>query len=503
MARLNTSILPQRSPSRSLDSSIYRDPTPPGEPSQAVRRPARSTRSAFSPSAGSSSDKENSGDPLSSPRLTMDKGKAPARSPSTLPTPNSDQHQTPRPNKRRRLQDRDARDASAVPSINGESIDDRQFYDPDQDPDERRRLRQEQRNLFRDFTDQRDEILAEDGTSRLDELVDRANNTFEKVKQTSDATLDSRLMIQASELTLRKTKQLVMGDGSTGIDIDEYVSKCITFMQSGGNFDEDADVQPLSTQAHARRQAARRNNEDSEEEQEESGDAYAWDVLGEQACFVHNQRPPASGFLLGPLSVQRRVRPTQTTQRRGRLRHDPSQAKRPQSLEPEDIQRNENNSAMASAGKIRVQLIDQLNARVQAFEDEMSQMDDDLSDEEVAKVMEKHGLYSVNEEPNLSLFEFFVNPHSFGQTIENIFHICFLVKEGQVAIRNDENGLPTICPADGRGRSEQEAAAAQRFQAVFSLNKSTWKKIILAYDIQEPMIAHRQEEQSLRTGWYG
>ncbi|KAK8159289.1 putative nuclear protein Qri2/Nse4 [Phyllosticta citrichinensis] len=432
----------------------------------------------------------------------MDKGKAPARSPSTLPTPNSDQ-QTPRPNKRRRLQERDA---SALPSTNGASISDLQFYDPDQDPDERRRLRQEQRNLYRDLNaDQRDEILAEDGTSKLDDLVDRANDTFDKVKQTADATLDSRLMIQASELTLKKTTQLVMGDSSAGIDIDEFVSKCITFMQRGGDFDENADVQPLSTQAHARRQAARRNNDDSEDEQEESGDAYAWDVLGEQACFSHNQRPPAPGFLLGPLSVQKRVRPTQTTQRRGRLRHDPSQAKRPQSLEPEDIQRNENNSAMASAGKIRAQLIEQIDARTQAFEEEISQMQEDMSDDQVAQVMEKHGLYAVHEEANLSLFEFFVNPHSFGQTIENIFHVCFLVKEGQVSIRNDQNGLPTICPADSGGRSEQEAAAAQRYQAVFSLNIPTWKKLIRAYDIREPMITHRQEDQSSRTvrGWYG
>lgn len=150
MARLNTSINPSKSPSQ---SSIYRDPTPPGEPSSTARRPARSTRSAFSPSAGSSSDKENSGDPMSSPRLTMDKGKGRARSPTTFPTPTSEENQTPRPNKRRRLQDRDrsARDASTAPIQNGDSITGTEFYDPEQDPEERRRLREEQRNLQRDF----------------------------------------------------------------------------------------------------------------------------------------------------------------------------------------------------------------------------------------------------------------------------------------------------------------------------------------------------------------
>ncbi|KAK8238623.1 Nse4 C-terminal-domain-containing protein [Phyllosticta capitalensis] len=507
MARLNTSINPSKSPSQ---SSIYRDPTPPGEPSSTARRPARSTRSAFSPSAGSSSDKENSGDPMSSPRLTMDKGKGRARSPTTFPTPTSEENQTPRPNKRRRLQDRDrsARDASTAPIQNGDSITGTEFYDPEQDPEERRRLREEQRHLQRDFNESRDEILAENGTTKLDEFVDRANRTFGRVKQTSDATLDSRLMIQASELTLRKTTQLVMGDNSAGIDIDEFVSKCITFMQSGGNRDENADIQPLSTQAHARRQAARLNHNDSddEQEQEESGDAYAWDVLGEQACFCHNQRPPAPGFLLGPLSVQKRVRPTQTTQRRGRLRVDASQAKRPQSLEPEDIQRNDNNSAMSAAGKIRNRLIDVLRSRTEAFEAEAEELAEELVEEKAPEIMEKHGLVLVDQEANLNLFEFFINPHSYGQSVENIFHICFLIKEGQVNIRHDKDGYPTICPMERSERSEQEGSGGVRkYQAIFTLDVPTWRKLIRGFDIREPLIPHRQEEQPARTvrGWYG
>ena len=39
-----------------------------------------------------------------------------------------------------------------------------------------------------------------------------------------------------------------------------------------------------------------------------------------------------------------------------------------------------------------------------------------------------------------------VNPKSFGHTVENIFHLSFLVKDGLVKIFLNEAGLPVIEP---------------------------------------------------------
>ena len=69
----------------------------------------------------------------------------------------------------------------------------------------------------------RDEILkSNDG--RLTDTVKRANNIFNRVKQTNDATLDSRLLVNVSDLAYRKANQLVLGDSSTGIDVEEFLT---------------------------------------------------------------------------------------------------------------------------------------------------------------------------------------------------------------------------------------------------------------------------------------
>lgn len=435
----------------------------------------------------------------------MDKGKMPMGPPS-MPTPTSDGNETPRANKRRRLQDRES--SVATSTTNGEPIPDLQYYNPDQDPEERRQLRRDLRRQIRDFNDDRDRLMVGDN-SEIVKYVERSTALMSKIKQTSDATLDSRFLVAASDLTLKKTTAMVMGANSTGIDVDEFVSKCIAFMQNNGyeNEDEAPLTQAASTQARARRQA-RQTNIDSDDEQEETGDAHAWDILGERACFANNRRPPVTGFLLGPLSVQKRVRATQT-QRRARLRRDPQLERRPESLEPEDIQRQENSNLVTLVKKIRVELETVIERRQEAANDELSNQYPDIDPPEdvMEETLERHGIANTSDEdPAISLFEFAINPHSFGQTVENLFYTSFLIREGSARIEKDKHGLPIICPSKAREMNERRALNVSRHQAVFSIDYPMWQKFIKAFDIRKPVIAHRNEgqqpTQSVR-GWYG
>ncbi|OJD30276.1 nuclear protein qri2 nse4 [Diplodia corticola] len=494
MARLNNSV-----PASTPDvDSIYRDRTPDADVS--TRHRGARSHTAYSTIASppdASSDKENY--PTGQP-TRMDKGKAPMRPPS-IPTPTSDT-ETSRSSKRRRLQDRDV---SVATTANGEPIVDLQYYDPDQNADERRELRRDLRAHLRDFTDDRDALMA-GNNDRLVGYIQRSNALMNRVKQTADATLDARFLVAASDLTLRKTTAMVMGANSTGVDVDEFVSKCILFMQNNGYVGEDDQVntQAASTQARVRKRA-RRADVDSDDEQEETGDALAWDVLGERACFQNNRRPPVPGFLLGPLSVQKRVRATQT-QRRARLRRDPQLERRPESLVAEDIQRPENSNLVTLVKKIRGELMSVLDRRQDAVNDELSDYPGDPPEDVIEDVMQKHGITQTeDEDPAMSLFEFTINPQSFGQTVENLFYTSFLIREGSVRVGKDKHGLPVICPSESRGLNEQGAKNVSRHQAVFSIDYQTWQKFIEAFNIQEPVIAHRQDEQPTQSvrGWYG
>ncbi|GME36508.1 Nuclear protein Qri2/Nse4 [Neofusicoccum parvum] len=427
MARINHSV---SASSPSVDSSIYRDRTPDGQQSApaARQRAARATTvySAVSSPTDASSDKENR--PNNHP-ARMDKGKAPMRPPS-MPTPTSDgnENEIPRASKKRKLHDRDI-----SVTTNGEPIADLQYYDPDQDPEERRQLRREMRDLTRDFNDRREQLMDGDN-SELIGFIEKSNTLYNRVKQTADATIDSRFLVNASDLTLKKTTAMVMGENSTGIDVDEFVTKCIAFMQNNGyDDDEAAPTQAASTQARARKQA-RRNNLDSDDEQEDTGDAHAWDILGERACF------------------------------------------------------------------------NMLTRRMEAVDEELGEYPGEPSEEVIEETMEKHGItHDGEEEPAMSLFEFAINPQSFGQTVENLFYTSFLIREGSVRIEKDRHGLPIICPTESRGLNEQRAQNVSRHQAVFSIDYPMWQKFIEAFNIREPVIAHRNDEQPTQSvrGWYG
>jgi non-structural maintenance of chromosomes element 4 len=54
--------------------------------------------------------------------------------------------------------------------------------------------------------------------------------------------------------------------------------------------------------------------------------------------------------------------------------------------------------------------------------------------------------------------------------------------------------------------TEQHQHGASRHQAIFSIDFGTWEKLIAAFNIKEPLIPHRQEDNQTQVGgrgWYG
>ncbi|KAI9706855.1 MAG: nuclear protein [Bogoriella megaspora] len=429
-------------------------------------------RATISPSPAS--DKENREDEPT-PR---GKGKA-IMGPPNVPRQHSDNDGT-RSAKRRRLGD------SAPRQIQSRNDDDvRNKYDPDQPIEERQAVRKSFRDLQRDILDNRDTYLQSTSNGLITSLQ-KANDLYDNVKQTSDATIDSSLLVNIGDLTHKRAQRLAQGDGALGVDVDEFVSKCITFMRNGGPADED-NVTPV------------RRRQDPDEEENEDGDALNWEILGQRACFPNNLRPPVPGFLLGPLAVQKRVRnPAQRRARQSKKNDGPTT--QPELLQKEDLQQQENSSLVILCRKIRDILIGHLQ---KGYELEEQVNSGEISEEEAPEVMKR---LRLADNGDVSLFDFVINPHSFGQTVENIFYVSFLIREGSVRVDEDSRGLPTLGYEEPRTLDEQREKQITKHQAVFAIDHGIWQQFIDLFQIKEPLIPHRNEDHSTQPtarGWYG
>lgn len=125
-------------------------------PSSAMARPRRTRGTNLdslspSPAASFSSDKENRESASESSHQANAKSKAMA--PPKIPTSASVDPLSPRANKRRRLGERGAPNASQMAHERElRELGNTQFYDPEQNMDERRAVRKEIRDLSKELT---------------------------------------------------------------------------------------------------------------------------------------------------------------------------------------------------------------------------------------------------------------------------------------------------------------------------------------------------------------
>ncbi|EXJ55169.1 hypothetical protein A1O7_08094 [Cladophialophora yegresii CBS 114405] len=356
-----------------------------------------------------------------------------------------------------------------------------QFYDPEQAPVERRRLRKGFRSLLSELHDSRAEYL-QPNSKGLEETLRRADELYKDVKQTSEATIDSRLILEAADLSYRKINNITLGDGTTGIDVDDFVTKCIGFMKQGD--EPGRRGAPRDTQTQGRR----RNQDDDEDD---AGDTMNWEYLGRNACFLYNSRPCLTGFLLGPLSVQKKFR--QQMQRKAReARTQPGEAVRPVQLGPEDLEKQESANLTEICTEIAFLLkkATQKNSEAAQTElNELEEMEDDVSEEQAREILRRN---CIADNECIPLFNFCINPRSFGQSVENMFYVSFLIKEGKVGLGLDGQGLPTLGMAEVRSMEERQEA--RRNQVIFTLSMDIWEDIIESFGIKESIIPHRNEE---------
>lgn len=323
--------------------------------------------------------------------------------------------------------------------------DDREAYDPDQSLEERRRIQRGIRSLEKDMIENAEAYL-QPQSKRVAETLQALEEYSVQIRQTNEAAIDSKALLTLTDLTNRKLQRLTAGNLGSGIDPDDLISKCKTYMRQASGIVDDEDEELTHTQRHRRRPApghrAMGSDDDdgdgSDDEDGSGGDMMNWTHLGRYACIPSVRRPALSGFLLGPLSVQKKARKMVT--RTAPLRIRDLQEVRPEVLNKEDLASNEKQDLTAICNKILKrlkQVQDSAIKEVQAVHDDQSKDGDDLE-----AAMERLGL---TESGNIDLVRFCINPKSFGQTVENMFYVSFLIREGAVEVSYEDNGLPSLC----------------------------------------------------------
>ncbi|RCI16495.1 hypothetical protein L249_2865 [Ophiocordyceps polyrhachis-furcata BCC 54312] len=372
---------------------------------------------------------------------------------------------------------------------------DEDIYDPDQPLEQRRTVQRSYRDLAREVTEKGDEYLGSDSNG-LQQAILRADELSKMLRQTTEATIDSRLLVSTTDLSYRKALRLTQGSLSQGIDPDELVSKCISYMRNGAGI-ADNEAPELSSTQRQRRRAPRTSAADHDDIGDD-GDMMNWSHLGRFACLPYIRRPALPGFLLGPLSVEKKAR--KIAKRSAPFRPNNLTETRPEVLSVEDLAHKENDLT-AICSKI-LQQLQTAQSNTQEIVAEL--IEDDMDDAEKTRIMHQYGLRSTG---GLDLMRFVVNPLSFAQTIENIFYVSFLIRDGRLEIEMDDCDLPSLAPVN-REEAEDEGVTrhgASKHQAVLSMDIKTWREIVRALNLTEPMIEHRREAASAGPGarsWY-
>uniref|UniRef100_A0A8D2JT86 Non-structural maintenance of chromosomes element 4 n=1 Tax=Sciurus vulgaris TaxID=55149 RepID=A0A8D2JT86_SCIVU len=326
----------------------------------------------------------------------------------------------------------------AEPSDSGDEMVDPASLEAETDHGLCRQIRHQYRALINSVQQNREDIL--NASDKLTEVLEEANTLFNGVSRAREAVLDAQFLVLASDLGKEKAKQLRSDLNS--FDMLRYVETLLTHM----------GVNPLEAEELIR-------DEDSSDFEFIVYDS--WKISGKTAENTFN-KTHTFHFLLG--SIQ------------GEL-----PAPKPRIDRPRKHHMIEEQRAMPAQLK------------------RMEESHQEATEKEVERILGLLQTY-FREDPDtpMSFFDFVVDPHSFPRTVENIFHVSFIIRDGFARIRLDQDRLPIIEPVNINEESEGIDQNTQiRNQGIIALSYRDWEEIVKTFEIAEPVIASGQSRQRL------
>ncbi|XP_037660923.1 non-structural maintenance of chromosomes element 4 homolog A [Choloepus didactylus] len=326
----------------------------------------------------------------------------------------------------------------AEPSDSGDEGVDPASLEADTDHGLCRQIRHQYRALINSVQQNREDIL--NASDKLTEVLEEANTLFNGVSRAREAVLDAHFLVLASDLGKEKAKQL--RSDLSSFDMLRYVETLLTHM----------GVNPLEAEELIR-------DEDSSDFEFIVYDS--WKISGKTAENTFN-KTHTFHFLLGSIQGEAPV-------------------PKPRVDRPKKVRVIEEQRAMPAQLK------------------RMEESQQEATEKEVERILGLLQTY-FREDPDtpMSFFDFVVDPHSFPRTVENIFHVSFIIRDGFARIRLDQDRLPIIEPVNINEESEGIDQNTQtRNQGILALSYRDWEEIVKTFEISEPVIASSQSRQRL------
>ncbi|KHC41561.1 hypothetical protein W5O_03343 [Candida albicans Ca6] len=328
------------------------------------------------------------------------------------------------------------------------------------------KLRQRIKNHFKDALKGKGSSMSLHYIDEITELYKRVQS--QKVKDTRVHLEDSEVFKEASDFAALNARNIVFDDSGIALDDKEFF-KCLRRFavtdpsllsrndigdNDGNNSNDEDDVDDDDSDDV--------DDDDSDDEEEAITDEYTfnktnWLKLG---IFYHqvSKKSISVDFLNGPLKAEKRkiVRARNVDDTKGS-----GMAKTARQVQASDISGNqEQNTA------------NMVKSVYQTY-------------------IEKYDGNGVN------LFKFFINPRSFGQSVENLFYTSFLVKDGRLKLYVNNDGVPCVQRVSSDEIREAQLESNKIFAShhIASFNYKAWKKYTQLYNIREAFLGHRDEPE--------
>lgn len=333
---------------------------------------------------------------------------------------------------------------------------------------ERRALRIKQRDLKSLIADERSELseqIADVASTKFQDTRKTNNKLYEDVNYTREAVLDSDNLQLISSRVARQVDKL--------IEVPRYdVSKFVTKLRKKCT---------------------------------ENGSNFNWKAFGFEVGSMFNCPPSHVSFMNGLINSEYEAKQRKKPERRKRKSNDDVVEVEVGNMQQKKRSKDEDklSAAERQVGDMK-KLLDKKSAdaaeeRIAIYEEEDGPVDE--------WTKEKKGAFKKQERDygEIPAVPFLFNPQSFTQTVENIFGLSFLVKQGnaKIGVRTADECTSKYARPGLFIKAEDSAVISRKSvppakQAIVSLSIEDWKAMVQAYNVEESAVAHRGKSKHTR-----